>query len=51
MCNPQNERSWRLLERLSMDREGHLRQNIWFKTDKNGCMIWQDTYEYGVSEV
>ena len=30
MCNPQNERSWRLLERLGMRREGHLRQNIWF---------------------
>lgn len=48
MCNPLNERSWRLLERLGLRREGHLRQNIWFKTDEKGHPIWNDTYEYGV---
>lgn len=48
MCNPLNERSWKLLERLGMRREGHLRQNIYFKKDKSGCPIWLDTYEYGI---
>ena len=48
MCNPLNEPSWKLLERLEMYREGHLRQNIFFKKDSNGEPIWQDTYEYGI---
>ena len=48
MCNPKNERSWRLLERLSFRREGHLKQNIFFSIDESGNPIWQDTYEYGI---
>lgn len=48
MCNPLNERSWKLLQRLGMRQEGHLRQNIYFKKDKSGCPIWSDTYEYGI---
>ena len=48
MCNPLNESSWKLLERLGMRREGHLRQNIYFETDSAGFPIWQDTYEYGI---
>ena len=48
MCNPDNESSWRLLERLNMRREGHLQKNIYFKNDVNNQPIWQDTYEYAV---
>jgi [ribosomal protein S5]-alanine N-acetyltransferase len=48
MCNPDNEKSWRLLERLNMRREGYLKKNIYFKTDDNNRPIWQDTYEYGI---
>lgn len=48
MCNPLNEPSWKLLERLGMRREGHLHENIYFKKDSTGCPIWQDTYEYGI---
>ena len=48
MCNPENEPSWKLLERLNMRREGHLRQNIYFKTNSNDEPIWQDTYEYAI---
>ena len=48
MCNPQNEPSWRLLERLGMRREGHLLKNIYFKSDHDGSPIWQDTYEYAI---
>lgn len=48
MCNPQNHRSWRLMERLSMRREGLLIQNIYFKRNVNGDPIWMDTYEYAI---
>ncbi len=48
MCNPQNTRSWKLLERLNMRREGCLRKNIFFKLDTYGDPIWIDTYEYAV---
>ena len=48
MCNPENAASWRLMERLGMRREGHLRKNIWFFKDENGQPIWQDTYEYAI---
>lgn len=48
MCNPLNESSWRLLERLKFRREGHLIQNTYFKYDENGQPLWADTYEYGL---
>lgn len=48
MCNPKNENSWKLLERLNMRREGHLKENIFFFKDESGNPIWQDTYEYGI---
>lgn len=48
MCNPKNEASWKLLERLKMRREGHLIKNIYFKVDENNNPIWSDTYEYAV---
>ncbi len=47
-CNPQNEASWKLLERIGMRKEGHLRSNIYFKVNENNKPIWQDTYEYGM---
>lgn len=49
-CNPENEKSWHLLERLGMRREGHLVQNVYFKKDESGNPIWNDTYEYAVLE-
>lgn len=48
MCNPVNTSSWKLMERLGLKREGHLRKNIFFFKDENGEPIWQDTYEYGL---
>lgn len=48
MCNPENERSWKLLERLNMRKEGTLLKNIYFNKDSNGNPIWLDTYEYGI---
>lgn len=47
-CNPENVRSWRLLERLGLRREGHLQKNVAFFKDGQGQPLWQDTYEYGV---
>lgn len=46
-CDPENESSWRLLERLGFLREGHLRQNVYFWKDVQGNPIWKDTYIYG----
>jgi RimJ/RimL family protein N-acetyltransferase len=40
--DPENVSSWRLLERLGMRREGHLRANLWFKGR------WADSYVYGI---
>jgi len=48
MCNPDNEASWRLLERLHMRREGHLKKNIYFNKDEHNNPIWQDTFEYAI---
>ena len=48
MCNPLNERSWKLLERLGMRREGVLLQNVHFSRNEQGFPLWQDTYEYAV---
>lgn len=50
-CNPDNEKSWRLLERLGLNRERHLKHNAYFKTDSSGHPIWHDTYEYGISSL
>jgi RimJ/RimL family protein N-acetyltransferase len=47
-CNPENEKSWRLMERLGMRREGHLIQSVYHKKDENGNPVWHDTYEYAV---
>jgi [ribosomal protein S5]-alanine N-acetyltransferase len=48
MCNPENLASWKLLERLNMPREGHLRKNVFFKYNEQRNPIWNDTYEYAV---
>lgn len=46
-CNPNNHKSWKLLEHLGFEREGHLRKNIYFKK-KSGKPIWLDTFVYGI---
>ena len=40
--DPQNTPAWRLLERLGMRREAHLKQSLWFKGR------WADEYYYAV---
>jgi ribosomal-protein-alanine N-acetyltransferase len=41
-CLGDNEPSWRLMERLGMQREGVLRQNLRVRER------WRDTYQYGI---
>lgn len=48
MCNHDNTASWKLMERLGMRREAHLRQNIFFKHNLDGTPRWCDTYEYAI---
>lgn len=45
-CDPRNECSWRLLEKVGFRREAHLRQNIFFHRDEQGNPIWKDTFIY-----
>jgi RimJ/RimL family protein N-acetyltransferase len=47
-CSPKNIRSWRLLERVKMKREGKMRESVYFNNDESGNPIWLDTYEYGL---
>lgn len=49
-CDPKNPNSWTLLERLTMRREGHLKESVYFFKDENDNPIWKDTYEYGILE-
>ena len=48
MCNPANTASWRVLEKAGFVREGHLRQNVFFRRDIEGRPLWQDTLQYGL---
>lgn len=47
-CDPKNESSWRLLERLGFQREAHLRKNVCFWNDEQGKPIWKDTFVYAI---
>lgn len=47
-CDPRNERSWRLLERAGMRREGHERRCASFATGPDGAAVWHDAYLYAV---
>lgn len=47
-CDPRNVASWRLLERVGMRREGHLRESASFHTGSDGRPLWHDAYEYAM---
>lgn len=47
-CDPRNVPSWKLLERVGMRREAHLRQDIFFHRDETGAPIWKDTFVYAL---
>ena len=44
-CNPENDASWKLLERV-----GLLRKNVFFRRAADSAEIWTDTYEYAILE-
>jgi len=43
---PQNEASWKLMEKIGLKREACFRKNISFFTDENGEPVYWDTYVY-----
>lgn len=45
-CDPQNISSWKLLESLGFEREGHFKKNVFFWKDEENNPIWKDTYVY-----
>ncbi len=45
-CDPNNKRSWKLLEALGFQREAHFRKNVYFWKDETEKAIWKDTYVY-----
>ena len=45
-CDPDNIRSWGLLEALGFQREAHFRKNVYFWKDEAQKPIWKDTYVY-----
>jgi RimJ/RimL family protein N-acetyltransferase len=47
-CDPENQNSWRLLERLGFSRTDHLEKNVFFWKDLDGHPIWKDTYIYSL---
>jgi RimJ/RimL family protein N-acetyltransferase len=47
-CNPDNVRSWRLLERTGFAREGHMREAASFVDDENGDPVWHDAFHYAI---
>lgn len=47
-CNVKNTKSWELLERLKMRREGEMIQNIYFKYNDEGNPQWNDSYLYAI---
>ncbi|HEX2954982.1 MAG TPA: GNAT family protein [Bacillota bacterium] len=50
LCSPENTASWRLLERLSMRREGLFKKPAYFRTTHNGRPLWHDAYQYAILE-
>lgn len=45
-CAPQNTLSWKLMERIGMNREAHFKKNVSFHVDEKGNPIYWDTYVY-----
>jgi RimJ/RimL family protein N-acetyltransferase len=47
-CNPKNIPSWKLLEKIGMEREGFFKQKAFFRKDDEGNPLWHDCYAYGI---
>ncbi len=47
-CNPENTASWKVLEKIGMEREGFFKQKAFFRRDENGNPLWHNCYAYGI---
>jgi len=47
-CNPKNISSWKVLEKIGMEREGFFKEKAFFRKDKDGNPLWHDCYAYGI---
>jgi RimJ/RimL family protein N-acetyltransferase len=47
-CNHENTSSWRLMERLSMRREGNFIKPAFFKETEDGKPMWHNAYQYSI---
>lgn len=47
-CNPENVSSWKVLERIGMEKEGFFKKKAFFRRDKNNLPLWHDCYAYGL---
>jgi len=45
-CAPQNEPSWKVMERIGLNREAYFKKNVSFHADEKGNPIYWDTYVY-----
>lgn len=50
-CDPRNICSWKLLEKVGMEREAFFHKNIYLYKDENGNPIWKDTYVYAILSI
>ena len=45
-CCPENIPSWKTMEKIGLQREAHLKENVSFHKDEKGNPIYWDTYIY-----
>jgi len=50
-CNPDNIASWKVMEKIGLLKEGHLKERVCFKKDELGNPIWWDEYIYGITKI
>lgn len=47
-CDPANPASWKVLEKIGLEREGHFKQKAFFRRDRQGQPVWHDCLAYGI---
>lgn len=48
-CNPDNIPSWKVMEKVGMTKEGHIKQRVCFRYDTDGSPVWWDELIYGIT--
>ena len=48
LCNPENNPSWMLLERLGFRREAEYIESMFFKSGTDGRPLWFNSYQYAL---